>query len=84
MVKTKLQQHRPGGDCNSNAEREHEAHGVGGLVDGHGRQLSLGIRQQAAHHHRCLAGPPLRYQQHACHRIRVVTKIDVCNTTCGT
>ena len=31
----------PGGYSSGDAQRQHEAHGVGGLLDGHGRQLPL-------------------------------------------
>ena len=56
----------PGSYCGGDAEGQHEAHGIGGGVDGNARQLPLSIRQQACQDGHHLTRPPLRYQQHAC------------------
>jgi len=68
-------QHSPGRDCRGDAEGQHEAHGIGGLVDGHSRQLPLSIWQQPSHHHHQLTCPPLGYQQHACHSISCLSNV---------
>lgn len=56
----------PCGHSYRDSQGKHEAHGVGGLIDGHGRELALCIWQQPSHHDCCLTRPPFRDQQHAC------------------